>query len=216
MSFCRILNVGPDLNVRGLLEGLAQSNERVLLRHIDTGALALDHLVGNPGIDLPDIVIVSFRLPVLTGLDFAVQMRSHEHLRSIPIMVWGPDIRADEIDGMHKVGVACVFLGEFDATHVECVRRYLGLPHKALEEAVSSPEQSRHQETALAKFMGDAQLGTMFTWAGCAPAALWLIAFVGRSDHAVDLLPLPVYAALICAGSILISSRTHEKKPHQF
>lgn len=163
--------------------------------------------------ELPDIVIVSFRLPVLTRLDFAVQMRSHKRLRAIPIMVWGPDILAAEIDEMHKVGVACVFLGEFDVIHLEYVRRFLGLPNKAVEEELSSPEQFRSQETTLAKFIGDAQLGTLFTWAGCAPAALWLVSFLpGRSDHAIDFLPLPVFAALICAGCILISVHNGEKK----
>jgi len=217
MALCRILNVGPDLNVRDLLEALVQSNEMALVRHIETGALALDQLVGSSEMELPDVVIVSFRLPVLTALDFAGEMHSHEHLRSLPIMVWGPDIAPDEIDQMHKAGVACVFVGEFDATHLEYVRRFLRLSHKAIDETVNLPEPtqgtSRSRKTALEKFIGDAQLGTMFTWAGCAPAALWLIAFVGRSDHAVDLLPLPVYAALICAGSILISSHPHEKEP---
>ena len=216
MSLCRILNVGPNPNVRRLLEELVQSDEPVLIRHIETGILALDELVNSPGTDLPDLVFVSFRLPVITGLDFVVQMRSHGHLRSIPIMVWGPDILADQIYQMHKAGADCVFLGEFDTFHLDYVRRFLGLQHSAVEDVASTPAPARVtrrvEQMTVAKLKGNAQLGTIFSCAGWASVALWLIAFLGLSNHAVDLLPLPVYTGLIGAGFVLMSSHADKAK----
>jgi CheY-like chemotaxis protein len=155
MTLCRILNVGPDANVACLLEGLVRSEEPVVLQHIETGILALDELTGTPEADLPSIVILSFRLPVLTGLDFIVQTRSHGHLRSLPIMVWGPDIPPNQIERMHSAGAACVFLGEFDTLHLDYVRRFLGLSYVAAEESANPPARNRFTAAARRIAFGD-------------------------------------------------------------
>jgi CheY-like chemotaxis protein len=211
MSPCRILNVGPDPAVQGLLRELVQSGDPVLLQHVETGSLALDELLGLPGTELPNIIIIAFRLPILTGLDFILAMRAQERLRDIPIVVWGSEIRAYEIDQMHEAGAVCVFLGEFDRVHLNAVRRYLGLAGSTAGETASAPvqrkESSRRGRVKTARADRDAQLGTMFTWAGCLPAVLWLIAFLGGSYRTVDVAPLAVYAGLTCAGLVLMGSR---------
>ena len=198
----------------GCSERLVQSGDPVLLQHIETGSLALDELLRLPRTELPNIIIISFRLPILTGLDFILAMRSNEDLRSIPIVVWGSEIRAEEIDQMHEAGAACVFLGEFDAVHLEAVRRYLGMPSSAAVGEAKTPrpsrETSKRDRIATSRPDRDVQLGTMFTWAGCLPAVLWLIAFLGGSYSRIDVAPLAVYAGLTCAGLVLMWSRAEK------
>jgi len=94
----RILNVGPDSGVRSSLRELvAQTEGLVLLQHIETGSIALDILSKLPESELPHIVIIPFRLPILTSLDFISAMHSHQRLRSIPILVWWPEMEVQEI-----------------------------------------------------------------------------------------------------------------------
>ncbi len=217
MAQCRILNVGPDPEVRSLLRDLVKTEGLVLLQHIETGSLALNALTNLPDVEQPHLVVVSFRLPVLTGLDFIRQLRSHQQLRSIDIFVWGPEIRADEIDQLHKAGAACVFLGEFDANHLEFVRRFVRIATGQELESPTIPSSrvASTRPTASTKSDRDARLGTMFAWAGCLSASLWACASLGPSYHAVDLLPLPVYVALTCAGFVLMRGRTHDQAPVQ-
>jgi CheY-like chemotaxis protein len=117
----RILNVGPDPGVRRLLGELAHT-DGLVLHHIETGSVALEVLSRLPEAELPHLVIIPFRLPILLAIDFISVMHSQPQLRSIPILVWGPQTEAQEIDQMYEAGAVCVLLGQFGTMHLEAVR----------------------------------------------------------------------------------------------
>ena len=205
MVQCRILNVGPNLQARRLLQELVQTDEPVCLRHIETGFIALDQLARLPATELPHLVIVPSRLPILTGLDFIAQMQTHEHLRSIPVLVWGTEIPAAQIDEMQRIGVGDVFLGEFGTIHLAAIRRFVGSVTGVEGNVQGVPPPSQVTSRRISpKAKRDAKLGKLFAWAGCISTLLWLCTFIGRSYDASDIVPLPVYAALTCAGFLLM------------
>ncbi len=121
---CRILNIGPDSGVHRSLMEFLEAEGLGTPQHIETGAIALDILSQLPESELPHIIVIPFRLPVLTGVDFIVRLRLHERLRSIPIFVWGPQIPADEIERIYTAGGAGVFPGQFNSLHLESLRQF--------------------------------------------------------------------------------------------
>ena len=89
----------------------------VLLQQIETGSVALDVLKHVPDSELPNLVIIPFRLAILTSLDFISSVQPVERLGSIPVLVWGPRIEPWEVGQLYTAGAVGVLLGDFDATH---------------------------------------------------------------------------------------------------
>jgi CheY-like chemotaxis protein len=209
VSLFRILNVGPDPGVRDALRGLVQADRFLSLRHAETASVAFDVLRELADSDLPHLVIVPCRLPVLTCVDFITAVYSHPRLRSIPILVWGPRIRADEIDQIYATGAACVLPGPFSRVHLDAVRQ-LCHSYTGTEPDVPLIKPPRTSTRALfptrEKAVRNAKLGTLFVWTGCISAAFWVCAFFrpATSFRGTDLTPLLVYAALTYAGMSLL------------
>jgi len=213
----RILNVGPDSGVRSSLRELvAQTEGLVLLQHIETGSIALDILSKLPESELPHILIIPFRLPILTSLDFISAMHSHQRLRSIPILVWWPEMEVQEIKQLYQGGATCVLLGQFGTSHLDAVRRFCR-DWTGIETAVTV-NPSLRATSPISQQTGkeggrNVRLGTLFVWTGCVSAALWLFGFLQftSSYKVVDLAPLPVYASLAGAGLSLMWRRPDDE-----
>ena len=82
---CRILNIGADSEAYRLLQELAQSEPLIRMQHQEMGSVALEHLLNLPESELPHLVLIPFRSPIVTSLEFTSAMHSHEQLRSVPI-----------------------------------------------------------------------------------------------------------------------------------
>jgi CheY-like chemotaxis protein len=190
-----------------------KTNDRVSIYHIETGTIGLDILGNLPESDVPDMVIVPFRLPILTGLDFIVAMRSNERLRAIPVIVWGTQMQVDEINEMYSAGATCVLPGKFNATHVDGLKRFVfNTTGVRCNVAIERKESRASLKLRGAGGMvdGNARLGMLFTWSACVSMVLWMLAFLqfGDSYDTIDLAPLPVYASLAFAGLSLMGSPT--------
>ena len=177
------------------------------VQHIETGGLALETLNGLPESELPDIIVIPFRLPVLTGIEFMVRLRSRERLRSIPIFVWGPHMEAGEIHQLYAAGAACVLPGQFSAGHLDALRQFcLNLIDA---DAPNDPADKSALRPRSEKAVRNARLGALFAWAGCVSIAIWMCGFLQAvTSHAADLVPLPLYAALASAGFSLMWKRS--------
>jgi len=213
---CRILNVGPDPDARRLLRELAQTEAGVLLQQIETGSDALDALKHLPESELPNIVIIPFRLAILTSLDFIFGMQSEERLSSIPVLVWGPRIEPWEMGQLYTAGAASVLLGDFDATHLNAMRNFCrswtGLEPVVTVNSTDEARNPSSRKTDGQSFR-DVRLGRLFLWTGSTSAAFWVWSVIqlGASYRLIDLLPIPIYASLTCAGLFLTVRRARRR-----
>jgi hypothetical protein len=173
---CHILNIGPDSEVQRSLKEFMETEGLGTPRHIETAGIAIDVLSQLPECELPHIIVIPFRLPILSSVDFIVRMRLHERLQSIPIFVWGPHIPAHEIHQMYTAGAACVLPGQFSSVHLVALRQFLrncicietgATGNKPLSEITSV---LRHTAE---KAFGNAQLGAVFAWTGCISTVFW-------------------------------------------
>ena len=211
----RILNIGPDAGVRRSLEELLKTDTRISVEHIETGTIGLDLLRDLPESQLPHIVILPFRLPILKAIDFIAEVHSHQRLQSICILVWGPDIPADEINQIYTAGAACVLPGKFSEGHMEALRQ---LCRDYTSDQTEAPRNKRRYAITSAlrstgkKAVQNARLGVLFVWTGCISTVFWICAFLqlGMSYTEADLAPLPVYVALASAGCSLMWTRLSE------
>src|SRR5262249_20336487 len=155
------------------------------LEHVLTGTLALDILTKLPASELPDIVLIAFRLPVLTALDFIRLMYSHPQLSSIVIFVCGPAIRREDIEELYRAGAACVFVGTIDSMHLDALRQFCRNRVTSLGNGAEPTLQSRctaNSARTSSQEVRNARLGTMFLLTGGISIALWLFALVGSGE----------------------------------
>ena len=205
---CSILNIGLDSEVCRSLEKLLE--EGASLQHIETGTIALDILRELPESELPHIIVIPFRLPILWGADFVAEMRRNPQLRSIPVFVWGAHMRSEEIQKLYEGGASSVLPGDFNSLHLEALRQFCrnricieaDLPRgKPRSEGIvhdSDPEPVRN-----------ARLGVLFLWTACISTVLWGCSLLqlGTTYSSADLAPLPIYGALASAGVSLMWRR---------
>ena len=207
---CRILNIGADSEAHRLLQELVQSEPLLKLQHQEMGSTALEHLLNLPESELPHLVLIPFRLPIVTSLEFTSALRSNERFRSVAILVWGAEITAVQMSELYKAGATSVLLGEFGKKHLEVVQRFgLGIDALVPSTTPITAFLARHSSSPRCRHP-DVQLGTLFIWTGCLCAALWVCAVMrfGSSYRITDLAPALVYIALTCAGLSLMWRRS--------
>src|SRR6266550_4273439 len=162
---CQILNIGPDSGIHGSLRALLEAEGLISVQHITVGALALAILRELSESELPHVVIIPFRLADLTALDFIAEMRSHQRLRSMRIVVWGSNIPAHVIERMYCAGADCVHLGQFNTTHLDAMRQ---LCRDCTETDVWRNERRYAISSTLLQSgenaVRNARLGTLFVW----------------------------------------------------
>src|SRR5260370_21840984 len=188
-------------------------------QHIETGAVALDILSQLPEPELPHIIVIPFRFPIPTSVDFIARMRSHERLGFIPIFVWGPQIPADEIKRIYTAGGAGVFPGQFSSLHLEALRQFCRTWSGTETDLPSDKPQSAITIALLhtgKKAVHNAQLGRLFVWTGCISILLWIFTFLqlGTSGPEAELALLSVYAALVSAGFSLMGGHVGHRARH--
>lgn len=212
--YCRLMNIGPDASVQRPMQKLRKNDPHVSVRHIETGTLALDILSKLPPSEVPDIVVIAFRLPILNALDFIRRMNSYPHLCSVAVFVWGPAIRPGEIEELYRAGAACVFVGQFDLTHVDALHQFCRRRMRLLGGGTESIRESEYKTNSaiLSKQeVRNARLGTTFLLTGSISAGLWILAFLQPGGSTgINFVPTPIYAALLCAGLWLM----HQDRLH--
>lgn len=204
---CRILNIGPDSGIQGSLRIQLEAEGLISLQHLQTEARALNVLHKLPESELPHIVLIPFQLPVAKTLDLIESMRSHQRLRPVRIVVWGPNISSHQIDRIYEAGAACVLPGQFDMKHLDAMRVFCRIC-TAADQQGNQPRQVIKSSLLQSPEKGfrNMKLGTLLVLTGCISAALWMCSLlqIGRPGAKLDLMPLPVYAALACAGASLM------------
>jgi CheY-like chemotaxis protein len=220
---CGILNIGPDPGVRRSVSEALEADWLASVQHVETGSIALEMLHTLPDSELPDIIILPFRLPILKAIDIIAGMRTRQQLRSIPILIWGAQIPTDDIDQLHSAGAARVLPGEFSTTHLDALLNFSR--NRMRSEAAGGATRHRQRRYAFTsallhaseKAVRNTRLGALFVWTGCISSVLWMCAFLhlGMSYTDSDLAPLPVYTALTLAGLSLMFVRVGDQMEAQ-
>jgi CheY-like chemotaxis protein len=128
---CRILNICESEPEYLLLRRAFEGEPRLLLERCESGIAALNDLRERRASDLPDVVVIPWRLPMLTSREFIDEMKADERLSAIPIIVLA-DVSGNEASDLRDAGAACVLskgitLDSFEATAAALLRFCLGI-----------------------------------------------------------------------------------------
>lgn len=204
---CRILNIGPDSGIHGLLRERLEAERLISLQHIETDSLALEIMCQLTRSELPHIVLIPFQLPDRKILDIIARMRSHEHLQYVRIFVWGSSIPSHRIDWMYEAGAACILPGQFTIEHLDAMRVFCHICTEA-DRREKHPRQAITPALLMSgeKKIRNAKLGTLFFWTGCLSAVLWgcSVPQLDATQTIAELTSFSIYVALACAGIVLM------------
>jgi CheY-like chemotaxis protein len=71
-------------------EMLADVSPEITVEHVEHGGEALQYLLGKApyaGRPRPNLVVLDLNMPVMDGHEFLREVKAHEHLRALPVLV---------------------------------------------------------------------------------------------------------------------------------
>ena len=89
---------------------LEQSKLLVHITVTTDGEDALDYLLGRGsyvGAELPDLIVLDLNLPKLGGREVLAEMKKHEQLRSIPVVVLTSSDAERDVVMSYQLGASC-------------------------------------------------------------------------------------------------------------
>ena len=107
-SRCRILHVTDNEADYRLLAEVVRDDERLSLAWAPTGESALELLGRPPSRESPNVVLLSWVLPMLSGEEMLRTMKADEKLRTIPVIVSTFTVDVADVQRMYALGASCV------------------------------------------------------------------------------------------------------------
>lgn len=89
---------------------LEQSKLLVHITVTTDGEDALDYLLGRGnyvGVELPDLIVLDLNLPKLGGREVLAEMKQHEQLRGIPVVVLTSSDAERDVVMSYQLGASC-------------------------------------------------------------------------------------------------------------
>ncbi len=120
----KILTVDDDEDLRNSITSLLELEgfESVWAKN---GQVALEYLKRVPDVELPDLVLLDYMMPVMNGADFHVGLRQDPRLADIPVVMMTAN--GNLVSVMEKVEAAGAFMSkpmDYD-TVVRMVKHFL-------------------------------------------------------------------------------------------
>ena len=84
---------------------LDQVSDRFQCRVANNAFEALKQLLNSPG-DLPDFIFLDLNMPRMNGRECLAEIKSHEQLRHIPVIIYSTSSLQDDIIQTRKLGAA--------------------------------------------------------------------------------------------------------------
>jgi CheY-like chemotaxis protein len=94
----------------------AYSNQLVL-RHLSTST-ELSELLSSVSA-LPDLILLDFHMPLLTGLELVATLKQNLNLYRIPIVIWSGSLDASQVVQCYQAGASSVILKSGDQSSLE-------------------------------------------------------------------------------------------------
>lgn len=81
-------------------EMLADVSPEITVEHVYHGGEALQYLLGKApytGRPRPNLVVLDLNMPVMNGHEFLREVKGHEHLRALPVLVLSTSDRPQDV-----------------------------------------------------------------------------------------------------------------------
>jgi CheY-like chemotaxis protein len=97
------------------------SGEAVSLHHQETGVAAREQLALVQESELPNLIVVAGRLPMLTAAELVTELKDDERTRAIPVVVLSSFVNGADTRRLYSAGASCVVALPADLSRSEQV-----------------------------------------------------------------------------------------------
>lgn len=97
-------------DVRLVREALMESELSIKLEVASDGQQALEVLgltPESPGAEIPELIVMDLKLPVIDGKELLRSIKNHPRTRSIPVVVFSSSSLGRDIDGSYREHANC-------------------------------------------------------------------------------------------------------------
>ena len=93
-----------------LIEALLHQSPDVVVKSVWNGQEALSYLASCPDMDLPSLLLLDFKMPILNAVEVLEQLREDARYLPIPKVVWSSSNRPEYINSCLEMGAALYFI----------------------------------------------------------------------------------------------------------
>lgn len=103
-----ILLVDDDAEDQSIFSDAMESIDNAHPVHCEkNGFDALNYLSSLPNQSLPCVILVDLNMPMMNGSELLVQLKKHEALRNIPVMMYTTSVNPLEKEACLRLGAHC-------------------------------------------------------------------------------------------------------------
>jgi CheY-like chemotaxis protein len=93
-----------------LIEALLHKSSDVVIKSVWNGQEVLSYLASCPDKDLPSLLLLDFKMPILNAVEVLEQLREDARYLPIPKVVWSTSNRPEYINSCLEMGAALYFI----------------------------------------------------------------------------------------------------------
>jgi len=93
-----------------LIEALLHQSPDVIVKSVWNGQEALSYLASCPDMDLPALLLLDFKMPILNAVEVLEQLREDARYLPIPKVVWSTSNQPEYINSCLEMGAALYFV----------------------------------------------------------------------------------------------------------
>ena len=85
-------------------------NLRLAIDVVSDGEEAMNYLLGHGSADnaaAPDVIILDLNLPKMSGREVLAEIRQHQHLRTIPVVMLSSSTDPGDVAASYDLGASC-------------------------------------------------------------------------------------------------------------
>lgn len=92
------------------IEALLRQSPDAVIKSVWNGQEVLSYLASCPDMDLPSLLLLDFKMPILNAVEVLEQLREDVRYLPIPKVVWSTSNRPEYIDSCMEMGAAVYFV----------------------------------------------------------------------------------------------------------
>ena len=93
-----------------LIEALLHQSPDMIVKSVWNGQEVLSYLASCPDMELPSLLLLDFKMPVLNAVEVLEQLREDARYLPIPKVVWSTSNRPEYIDSCLQMGALTYFI----------------------------------------------------------------------------------------------------------
>jgi CheY-like chemotaxis protein len=109
LPYILIADDDPD-DLNAFIQAFSERDPHVIVHFVTDGQEVIEFLAGCVPGELPSLILLDYKMPVVTGPEVLKKLSTHPEHAHIPKVIWSTSERSQDIENCVRLGAAGYFL----------------------------------------------------------------------------------------------------------